>query len=129
METEDVPPTTLKPGPETVAWEIMIAVVPLFVRVTGCILFEPVATFPKLNVEALAASTPGVVPFEFVFPGVPAFVNPAQPEINKVVIRSVAKMANSARELRCFASLGAARWLGASFRGSPCVNGFIQRTV
>jgi hypothetical protein len=95
METEDIAPTTLKPGPKTAAWEIVTAAVPVFVRVTVCMLFEPGATLPKLILVALAASTPADALFEVVFPGVPALVSPTQPEIDKVVSNSVPRMANS----------------------------------
>lgn len=85
METEAIPPTTLKPAPETVAWEIMTAAVPVFVRVNVCELLEPAATFPKLKLVALAASVPML---ELVFAaGVPALVRPTQPESVSVTRR------------------------------------------
>lgn len=90
METEDIPPTTLKPAPETVAWEIMTAAVPVFVRVNVCELLEPAATFPKLMLVALAASVPEDVLLGFVFAaGVPALVKPTQPESVSATIRVI----------------------------------------
>lgn len=89
MEIEDVPPTMLKPAPETVAWEIMIAAVPELVRVNVCELLEPAATLPKLMVVALAASAPEDVFVELDFAaGVPALVKPTQPETVSVTIRA-----------------------------------------
>jgi hypothetical protein len=54
--------------------------VPVLLRVKVCGLLEPVATFPKLRLVALAASVPAAeleLDFE---PGVPAPVRPTQPE-------------------------------------------------
>ena len=80
METEDIPPTTLKPAPVTVAWEIVTAAVPVLVRVKVWGLLDPAATFPKFRLVALAASVPEEELFEFDFAaGVPAPVKPTQP--------------------------------------------------
>ena len=103
METEDGPPTTLKPAPEIVSWEIMTAAVPVLVMVNVCELLEPVATFPKLMLVALAASMPGGVPFEPGFAGVPALVNPTQPESVSVTI-SITKIATCATGVCPFAT-------------------------
>jgi len=103
METEDIPPTTLKPAPVTVALEIVIGVVAVFVSVKVCVLFKPGATFPKVKLVALAASAPVGVLVEPFFPGAPALVNPTQPEIAKLII-SIVRMANKASRLRCFGS-------------------------
>jgi hypothetical protein len=81
MDTEDIPPTTVNPAPVTVAWEIVTAAAPVFVRVKVWGLVDPVTTFPKLRLVALAESVPEVgleVEFDFVA-GVPAPVKPTQP--------------------------------------------------
>ena len=101
METEDIPPTRLNPAPVTVALEIVIVVVPVFVRVKVCVLFKPGATFPKVKFVALAASVPAGVLVEPVFAGAPALVKPTQPEMVKV-ITSIIRIANKASGLRCF---------------------------
>ena|ERR1700674_629756 len=103
METEDIPPMTLKPAPVTVALEIRTAAVPVFVSVNDCELFEPVPTLPKLKLVALAASVLVGVLVEPVFEGAPALVNPTQPDIVKLII-SVVRMANKASGLCCFGS-------------------------
>ena len=103
METEDIPPTTLKPAPVTVTLEIIIADVPLFVRVKVCKLFKPGATFPKVKLVVLAASVLDGVLVEPVFVGAPALVNPTQPEVVKV-ISSVVRIANKASGLCRFES-------------------------
>ena len=85
METEDIPPTTLNPAPVTVACEIVTAAVPVLVRVKVWGLVDPVATFPKFRVVALAASVPEEdAEFELDFAaGVPAPVKPTQPESDR----------------------------------------------
>ena len=103
METEDIPPTRLKPAPVTVALEIRTAAVPVFVRVKVCELFKPGAMFPKLKLVALAASVLDGALVEPVFPGVPALVNPTQPEIVKA-ISNVVRMVNKASGLLRFGS-------------------------
>jgi hypothetical protein len=82
METEDIPPTTLKPAPVTVAWEIVTAAVPVLFRVKVWGLLDPMATLPKFRLEALAESVPEEeveVELDFVA-GVWAPVKPTQPE-------------------------------------------------
>ena len=108
METEDIPPTTLNPAPVTVAWEIVTAAVPVFVRVKVWEVLEPIVTFPKLKLVALAASVPDddeLLEVEFAA-GVPAPVNPTQPERDKAVIR--------ARKM--VSKVNGARWFGTSLR-------------
>src|SRR5258708_346859 len=103
METEDIPPMTLKPAPVTVAWEIMTAAVPVLVRVNVWGLLDPAATFPKFRLVALAASVPEGVEFEPDFAaGVPAPVNPTQPASDKSArdARDRANMPSGARRLR-----------------------------
>jgi hypothetical protein len=80
METEDIPPTTLKPAPVTVAWEIMTAAVPVLVRVKVWGLLAPGATFPKFKLVALAARVPDEDEVEPDFGVVPAPVEATQPE-------------------------------------------------
>jgi hypothetical protein len=104
METEDIPLTTLKPAPVTVACEIVTAAVPVLVRVKVCGLLEPAATFPKFRVVALAASVPEeeVLEFEPDFAaGVPAPVKPTQPESDRTARdeRIRAKRPSGARRL------------------------------
>jgi hypothetical protein len=103
METEDIPPTTLKPVPVTVAWEIMTAAVPVLDRVNVRGLLEPVATFPKLRLMELAESVPELeLGAEFdLAAGVPAPVNPMQPESDKAArdARSRANEPSGARRL------------------------------
>src|ERR1700730_15076051 len=115
METADIPPVTLKPEPETVAWEIVTAAVPEFVSVNVCELFEPMGTLPKLTAVVLGARMPGVVLLEPGFDGVPALVNPAQPEMDKIAMNSVAIVANIASELFCLGNPMAASCFGAGF--------------
>src|ERR1700680_4478900 len=78
MEAEDIPPTTLKPAPVTVAWEIVTAAVPVLVRVKVWGLLDPATTFPKLRLVALAASVPEELELDFAA-GFPALVKPTQP--------------------------------------------------
>jgi hypothetical protein len=87
METEDIPPTTLKPAPEIVAFEIVTVAVPVFVTVSVWELLEPVVTFPKVRLVALAASDPEGAVLELAA-GVPAPVNPVQPEIVRAARRA-----------------------------------------
>jgi hypothetical protein len=90
METEDIPPTTLKPAPVIVAWEIITGAVPVLVRVNAWVPEAPVFTFPKVMLVALAASAPEEPVFGFVvFACVPALVKPAQPESVKQMMRVV----------------------------------------
>ena len=89
METEDIPPTTLKPAPVIVAFEIVTIAVPVFVSVSVWELLAPAVTFPKVRLVALAASDPEEAVLEFAFPaGVPAPVNPVQPEIVRAARRA-----------------------------------------
>jgi hypothetical protein len=91
MATEDIPPTTLKPAPVTVACEIVTADVPVLVSVKVCGLVEPETTFPKVRVAELAASVPE--PDDAAFDvGEFAAVKPTQPASDitaKQVSRSV----------------------------------------
>jgi hypothetical protein len=83
MEAEDIPPTTPKPAPVKVAWEMVTVAVPVLVRVRVWGLLHPITTFPKFKLVALAASVPDEVTGEFVFAaGVPALVKPVQPVID-----------------------------------------------
>jgi hypothetical protein len=101
METAAVDPERLKPGPETVVWEIVTAAAPEFVSVNICELFEPIATFPKSTLVVFGASTPAVVEFEFEpgLLGLPALVKPTQPEIDRTATKSARRMADNASEL------------------------------
>ena len=101
METAVVAPETLKPEPETVAWEIVTAAAPEFVSVNVCELFEPIATFPKSTLVVFGASTPAVVEFEPGLLGLPALVKPTQPEIDRMPTKSARRMADNASELYC----------------------------
>jgi hypothetical protein len=78
METDDIPPTTLKPAPVTVASEIVTGAVPVLVRVRVWGLLDPGATFPKLKLVAFAASVPDGVELDFDA-GDPAPANPVHP--------------------------------------------------
>jgi hypothetical protein len=103
MDTEDIPPTTLKPAPVMLAWEIVTAAVPVFDRVNVCGLLDPTATFPKFRLVALAASVPEAVGFDPDFGvGVAAPVNPTQPESDKTArdARIRAKQPSGAWRLR-----------------------------
>lgn len=92
MDTEDIPPTTLKPVPLTVACEIVSAEVPVLLKVSVCEPVDPVATFPKLRLLALAESVPVELEeeFEVESAGLVAPVKPTQPEMD-----STATSANS----------------------------------
>jgi hypothetical protein len=106
METEDIPHTTLKPAPVTVAWEIVTPAVPVLVRVKVWGLLDPAATFPKFRLVALAASVPEEEEEfepELGFPGgVPAPVNPTQPARDSTArtVRIRTNMPSGARRLR-----------------------------
>jgi hypothetical protein len=104
METEDIPPTTLKPAPVTVAWEIVTAAVPVLVRVKVWGLLDPVMTFPKLRLVELAASVPELeLEDELDFAaGVPAPVKPTQPASDSTArhARIRANMPSGTRRLR-----------------------------
>jgi hypothetical protein len=79
--------------------------VPVFVRVNVCGVLEPIATFPKLKLVALAASVPEEEVLELVFAdGALALVKPVQPERVAVINRAARTMSRSSR-LRCFGSL------------------------
>jgi hypothetical protein len=71
--------------PEIVACEIVTEAVPVFVRVSVWELLEPVVTFPKARLVALAANDPEEVAVEFALLAaeVPALVKPVQPEIDR----------------------------------------------
>ena len=84
----------------TVAWEIVTAAVPVFVKVSVCRLLEPVATLPKLKLVALAVSVPAEAVLEFVFAdGVLELAKPAQPERDNAA-RKARKMANNMSGVR-----------------------------
>ena len=86
MLTEDIPPTTLKLAPVTVACEMVTEVAPMLLRVKVCGLLDPAATLPKLSVAALAASVPEVAEPELDFAaGVLAPVKPTHPESESTV--------------------------------------------
>ena len=51
-------PAMAKPVPEALADEIVILVLPEFVRVIGCNPLLPTATLPKLTLIELAVSCP-----------------------------------------------------------------------
>ena len=53
-----MPPTTEKPAPETVAWEILTVAVPEFLTVTLCDVVLPTATLPKLGLLGVADRVP-----------------------------------------------------------------------
>jgi hypothetical protein len=102
METEDIPPTTLKPVPVTVAWEMVRDAVPVLVKVKVCGLLDPAATFPKLRLVALAARVPEELDPEVeLLAGVPAPVKPTQPasDITAKHARIRANMPSRARRL------------------------------
>jgi hypothetical protein len=102
MDTEDIPPAMLKPVPVMVAWEIVTAAVPVFARVNVCGLLDPTATFPKFSLVAFAESVPEAAGLEpDFFAGVPAPVNPTQPESDKTArdARMRAKKPSGARRL------------------------------
>ena len=85
IETEDIPPTTLKPAPVIVACEIVTVAVPVFVSVSVWEPVAPAAMFPNVRLVALAARDPeAVLELAFVV-DVPALVRPAQPETDKAV--------------------------------------------
>ena len=48
-------PAWLNPVPETLIWEMLRVVFPLFVRVIVCELLLPTVTVPKLTLEGFAA--------------------------------------------------------------------------
>jgi hypothetical protein len=100
METEDIPPETLNSTPVTVAWEIVTATVPVFVRVKVCGLLDPGATFPKFRLMAFAASVPDEIELDFAA-GVPALVNPVHPatDSSAKLARISANMPSGARRL------------------------------
>jgi hypothetical protein len=84
METEDIPPTTLKPVPVTLAWEIITAAAPVLLRVNVCILLEPATTSAKFIVVAFVARVPDGLELEPDFDGAdPALVKPTQPESDR----------------------------------------------
>lgn len=92
MATDDIPPTTLKSAPVTAAWEILTAAVPVLLRVRVCGLVDPVATFPKLRVVALAASVPVDPEVEFdLDAGVAAPVKPTQPDSDRAAAKAKIK--------------------------------------
>jgi len=86
-----------------VACEIVTDAVPVFVSVSVWELFEPVVTFPKARLVALAANDPEEAAVEFAFAaGAPALVKPVQPEIDRVTKRTTttASELGSVRRLR-----------------------------
>jgi hypothetical protein len=103
MATEDIPPTTLKPAPVTVACEIVTAAAPVLDRVKVWGLVDPATTFPKLRLVALAESVPEEVEVEPDFAaGVPAPVKPTQPASDSAArdARVRASIPSGARRLR-----------------------------
>ena len=60
-EVEAFAPTTVKPAPEMVTWEMFTVAVPVFVTLTLCVAELPVAMLPKLRLGALAERTPVLV--------------------------------------------------------------------
>jgi hypothetical protein len=75
--------------PVSVACEIVTDAVPVFVRVSVWELLEPVVTFPKVRLVALAANDPEEAVVEFALAaGVPAPVNPVQPDIDRAAKRT-----------------------------------------
>jgi hypothetical protein len=102
MEAAGIPPTTPKPAPVKVACEMVTVAVPVFVRVRVWGLLDPITTFPKFKLVALAASVPedgdGEVDFAA---GVPAPVAPTQPasEATARHARIRAKMPSGTRRL------------------------------
>lgn len=102
MEAEGIPPTTLKPAPVILAWEIVTIPVPVLVRVKVCGLLDPIATFPKFMLVVLGVSVPDGVTGELVFAaGVPALVKPVQPVIDSTArhAKNRANMPSGARRL------------------------------
>ena len=82
IETDDMLPAMLNPAPVMVAWEIVMEVEPVLLRVRVCGLLEPMATLPKFKVAELAASV--AADAELVFdPLVPALVAPMHPVRDK----------------------------------------------
>ena len=75
IEDDGFPPTTVKPVPEMVAWEMLTDAVPVFVTERFCVALLPTETLPKVRLEGLAERTPGPL-------GCCGFalVTPAQPE-------------------------------------------------
>jgi hypothetical protein len=83
-----------------VACEIVTDAVPVFVRVSVWELLEPVVTFPKVRLVALAANDPAEALVELAFAaGVPAPVKPVQPEMDRTVKRTTI-VANEVGEVR-----------------------------
>jgi len=83
MEAEAIPPTTPKPEPVKLAWEIVTGEVPVFVRVRVWGLLNPISTFPKFMLVGLADSVPDEVTGDDVFAAVdPALVKPVHPVID-----------------------------------------------
>jgi hypothetical protein len=63
--------------------------VPVFVRVSVWELLNPVVTFPNVRLVALAANDPEEAAVEFVLAaGVPAAVNPVQPDMDRAANRT-----------------------------------------
>lgn len=89
MEIDDIPPTTLKPAPVIVACEIVTEAVPVLVSVRVWVLLEPIFTFPKVRLVALAARLPDEAVLEVLLAaGVPAPVNPVHPVIDRIPKRT-----------------------------------------
>ena len=86
METEDIPPKTLNPVPVMVACEMVTIPEPVLLKVKVWELLLPTGTFPKLKLVELVASVP--FPPDLTW-GVPAPVNPTQPEREKAAISAV----------------------------------------
>ena len=76
MEFDGLPPITVYPAPEMVAWEMLTVALPVFVTVRLCVLLFPTETFPKVTLVELAESTPVLDP-GFPEPE-PALVVPTQ---------------------------------------------------
>jgi hypothetical protein len=99
IDAEGLPPTTVKPAPEMVAWEMLTVAVPVFVTVRALVGVFPTETLPKLRLLELGERTP-----VFGVPGCPlpaALVYPAQLE-SPIKARMSARVAT---RLMCFCRL------------------------
>jgi hypothetical protein len=124
METEDIPPATLKPAPVTVPCEIVTVAPPVLDSVRFWGLLDPAATLPKLRLVELGASVPEELEFEFEFDfpgGVPAPVKPTQPERARAArdAKSRTKKPDRVRRLKAFSSEKRKREFGCEFIAGP----------
>src|SRR5258708_2094500 len=99
METEDIPPTTLKPAPVIVASEIVTVAVPVFVSDRVWESLEPIDTFPKARLAALPASDPEVALTLELAAGAPALGSPTQLDSDEVASK-VKRMPNNLNSVR-----------------------------